>query len=165
MKLAKQEVSLMHIAGIILWGLAATIVLTTIMAVAKPLGLSRIDIPFLLGTMFTNNRDKAPFLGLLSHIVIGWLFAFIYAAAFEASGIKNWWFGSIIGFVHGSFVLSAGLQVLSTFHPRMAYPYQGPTPTRQLQPPGFFALNYGRGTPLVTLLAHLIYGAILGTFY
>jgi hypothetical protein len=165
MKFVKKPKLFMHLGNIIIWGFAATIVLTTVMAAAKPLGLSRIDIPFLLGTMFTNNRNTAPFLGLLSHIVIGWLFAFLYAAAFETSGIKNWWFGMIIGFVHGSFVLSAGLQVVSAFHPRMAHPYQGPTPTRQLQPPGFFALNYGKGTPSITLLAHIIYGAMLGTFY
>ena len=30
---------------------------------------------------------------------------------------------------------------------------------------GFLALNYGRRTPLVALLAHVIYGAILGAFY
>jgi hypothetical protein len=34
-----------------------------------------------------------------------------------------------------------------------------------LQPPGFLALNYGRRTPLVTVAAHLLYGAILGAFY
>ena len=71
----------------------------------------------------------------------------------------------VIGFVHGAFVLSVGLQMLSSFHPRMAHPYQGPTPTKQLEPPGFFALNYGKGTPFITLLAHLIYGSVLGTFY
>jgi hypothetical protein len=27
------------------------------------------------------------------------------------------------------------------------------------------ALNYGRRTPAVTLVAHVIYGAILGLFY
>lgn len=155
----------MNVINIILWGFAATIVLTTIMSASRPLGLTRMDIPFLLGTMFTENRNRAPFYGLISHIVIGWIFALIYASAFETSGLSNWWFGLLIGLVHGSFVLSAGLQVISTFHPRMAHPYQGPTPTKQLQPPGFFALNYGRGTPLVTLVAHLIYGVMLGIFY
>jgi hypothetical protein len=47
----------------------------------------------------------------------------------------------------------------------MAHPYQGPTPTKQLQPPGFFAINYGRGTAVVTLVAHLLYGSMLGFFY
>ena len=40
-----------------------------------------------------------------------------------------------------------------------------PTPTRQLEPPGFMALNYGRRTPITVILAHLVYGGILGAFY
>lgn len=155
----------MDFGNIILWGFAATLVLTTIMAVAKPLGFTRMDLPFLLGTLFTSNRDKAPWYGFIVHVIIGWIFAFTYALAFSSTSLDTWWFGLSIGFVHGAFVLSTGLQIVAAFHPRMAQPYQGPTATRQLQPPGFFALNYGRGTPLITLLAHLVYGGILGTFY
>jgi hypothetical protein len=33
-----------------------------------------------------------------------------------------------------------------------------------LEPPGFLLLNYGVRTPLVTLLAHLAYGALVGGF-
>jgi hypothetical protein len=155
----------MNITDILLWGFAATLILTTIMAVSKPFGLTRMDLLFLLGTLFTSNRNKAPLYGFLTHLIVGWLFAFIYSLAFRTAGIYTWWFGLAIGFVHGAFVLSAGLQLIAVFHPRMAQPYQGPTPTRQLEPPGFFALNYGRGTPLVTMIAHLIYGGVLGTFY
>jgi hypothetical protein len=36
---------------------------------------------------------------------------------------------------------------------------------RQLEPPGFLALNYGYETPVAVLIAHLAYGAILGAFY
>jgi hypothetical protein len=155
----------MNTMNLILWGFGATIVLTTLMAISKRLGLSRMDLPFLLGTMLTSNRDKAPWLGFIFHLMMGWIFAFIYGAAFESSGLPTWWFGSAIGLVHGAFVLTAGLQILSFFHPRMATPTQGPTPTRQLEPPGFLALNYGKGTPITTLLGHLIYGGILGLFY
>ncbi|HEV7331715.1 MAG TPA: hypothetical protein VGN63_11815 [Flavisolibacter sp.] len=155
----------MNIIDILLWGFAATLLLTTIMAISKPLGLTRMDLPFLLGTLFTSNRNKALLYGFLAHLILGWLFAFIYSLAFKTTGIYAWWFGLAIGLVHGAFVLSAGLQSIAVFHPRMAQPYQGPTPTRQLEPPGFFALNYGRGTPLVTMIAHLIYGGVLGTFY
>ena len=155
----------MNVVNLLIWGFGATLVLTVVMAVSKPLGITRMDIPFLLGTLFTADRNKAPWFGFLSHLVMGWIFAFIYGAAFETSSLRTWWFGLAIGFVHGAFVLSVGLQILSSFHPRMAHSYQGPTPTRQLEPPGFFALNYGKGTPIVTLIAHLIYGAILGAFY
>lgn len=155
----------MNIDNLILWGFAATLILSTLMAVSKPLGYTRMDLPFLLGAMFTSDRNKAPFIGFLAHLTIGWIFALIYGAAFESTGLSNWWFGLAIGLVHGAFVLSVGLNILSYFHPRMANPFQGPTPTKQLQPPGFLALNYGKGTPLVTLLGHLIYGGVLGTFY
>jgi hypothetical protein len=47
----------------------------------------------------------------------------------------------------------------------MASKQEGPTPTKQLGSPGFMALNYGRRTPITVILAHLLYGAILGTFY
>jgi hypothetical protein len=155
----------MNISIIIFWGFAATVVLTIIMAASKPLGLTRMDIPFLLGTLFTSDRNKAPWFGFLIHLLLGWIFALIYSLAFDLTGLKTWWFGMLIGFVQSAFVLSVGLQLVGTFHPRMAQPFQGPTPTRQLEPPGFFALNYGKGTPIVTIVAHLVFGAILGTFY
>ena len=155
----------MDIENVILWGFVATIVRTILLAVSKPLGISRIDIPFLLGTMLTANRNKAPFYGLLLHIVIGLVFAFLYAAILESLETRHWWYGMLGGGIHGAFVLSAGLNVLAAFHPRMAHPYQGPTPTRQLQPPGFFALNYGKGTPIMTMVAHIVYGGLLGLFY
>ena len=47
----------------------------------------------------------------------------------------------------------------------MASEQRGPTPTRQLEPLGFLALNYGRRTPLSVVIAHVLYGAILGGFY
>jgi len=59
----------------------------------------------------------------------------------------------------------AVMPTLPAMHPRMASVHHGPEPTRQLEPPGFMALNYGRQTPAVTLVAHIFYGAILGAFY
>ena len=50
----------MNVSNLLLWGFAATLVLTTVMAIAKPLGLTRMDLPFLLGTMVTSSRNKAP---------------------------------------------------------------------------------------------------------
>lgn len=154
----------MSTGEIFLWGFGATLILTVILAASRPMGLTRMDLPFMLGTLITSDRDKAPWYGFLIHLVIGWVFAFIYTYAFSSAGLHTWWFGMAVGFVHGAFVLSVGLQLVAAFHPRMAQPYQGPTPTRQLEPPGFFALNYGRGTPAVTMLAHLVYGAVLGLF-
>jgi hypothetical protein len=154
----------MNFTEVILWGFVATIVLTTVMAIAKPMGLTRMDLPFLLGTVFTPNRSRAAVYGFALHLVIGWLFAFLYAFIFRSSSLATTAFGVLVGFVHAAFVLSVGLQIVASLHPRMAHPFQGPTPTRLLQPPGFFALNYGRGTPAATIIAHMVYGGLLGTF-
>ncbi|HYC85271.1 MAG TPA: hypothetical protein VEB86_08620 [Chryseosolibacter sp.] len=154
----------MNTLEVILWGFAATLVLSTIMTTSKYLGFTRMDLPFLLGTMFTSNRNRAPWIGFLVHLIVGWWFAFIYDAAFALSGLHHWWFGMAMGFVHAAFVLTTGLQIVNYLHPRMARPFQGPTPTRQLEPPGFLILNYGKGTPVMTIVAHLVYGGILGMF-
>jgi hypothetical protein len=155
----------MNTGSILLWGFVATIVLSTVLSASQSLGFTRMSLPFLLGTMLTPNRDRAMLYGLLVHMVNGWLFAVLYALAFESWGAANAWLGALTGFVHASFVLTVGMPIVPALHPRMVSEYFGPTPNRQLQPPGFLALNYGRRTPLVTLAAHLVYGAILGAFY
>ena len=155
----------MNLPSILPWGFAATVVLSTLMAGSQRLGYTRMSIPFLLGTMVTTNRDRAMFLGLLVHMMNGWLFALIYALAFESWHRATWWLGAGIGLVHGLFVLTVGMPIIPAMPPRMVSEYFGPTPNRQLQPPGFLALHYGRRTPIVTLVSHLVYGAILGAFY
>lgn len=146
-------------------GFVGTVVLTSLLAASQAIGLTRINLPFLLGTMFTPDRERARLVGFGVHLVNGWLFATIYAAAFERLGRATWCLGAAIGLVHSLFVLLAAMPALPSLHPRMASEEQGPTPTRQLQPPGFMAVNYGRRTPLSAVVAHLAYGAILGMLY
>ena len=149
----------------LLWGFVGTVILTTMMAAAQGLGLSRMSIPFLLGTLVTSSRDRAMGIGAALHFLNGWLFALVYIAGFEAIGRANWWLGAAGGALHASFVLAVLMPLLPTLHPRMVSEYFGPTVNRQVQPPGFLALNYGRTTPLAALLAHVAYGAVLGGFY
>ena len=125
-----------------------------------------MSLPLVLGTAVTPDRDRAKVVGLGLHFAIGWLFAFVYAAAFESLRRATWWWlGPGIGVVHALFLLTAATSVLPALHPRMATELRGPTPTRQLEPPGFLTLHYGVGTPLVVIAAHMVYGAILGAFY
>jgi hypothetical protein len=51
------------------------------------------------------------------------------------------------------YVLVVAMPALPAIHPRMASEQDGPTPTRQLEPPGVMALNYGRRTPISVILA------------
>jgi len=151
--------------GILLWGGAATVVLTTVMALGQGLGFTRISIPFIVGTVFTPARDRALVVGVAVHFVNGLVFSFVYAMLFRSLGWSTWWLGALFGAVHALFVLTVGMSALPGVHPHMVSEYYGPTPNRLLQPPGFLALNYGRGTPVVTLVAHVLYGAIIGAAF
>lgn len=148
----------------LLWGFVGTVVLTTILALSQGMGMTRMNIPYLLGTMFTPSRDRAKWIGSIVHLLNGWIFALLYLAVFHSLHQVSWWLGGIIGFVHGMFVLTVMLPALSTFHPRMANEQYGPDVARQLEPPGFLALHYGIRTPISVLVAHVIFGAILGLF-
>jgi hypothetical protein len=151
--------------GALLWGFFATLVLTLVMSAAQGLGLSRISMPFLAGSVFTPDRDRANVVGAAIHFVNGLVSALVYAVTFTALGRATWWLGALLGLLQGLFVLIALLPLLPAIHPRMASEDHGPTPTRQLEPPGFLGLHYGRRTPLITLAAHLAYGVVLGALY
>jgi hypothetical protein len=149
----------------LVWGFASTVLMTTLMAASQGLGLTRMNIPYLLGTMFTPSRDRAKLLGILVHLIAGWLFSLIYIAAFHAWGGPAWWKGAAIAVLHSTFVLAVALPALPGLHPRMASETRGPTVVRQLEPPGFLALHYGIRTPISVLLAHLAFGTALGSLY
>jgi uncharacterized membrane protein YagU involved in acid resistance len=151
--------------GTLLWGLVATVALTGLLAGSQSLRLTRMNLPYMLGTMVTAERDRAKVVGVGLHLLNGWIFAAVYVAAFESWRRATWWLGAGIGLVHALFVLVAGLPLMPSIHPRMASITTGPTPTRHLEPPGFMALNYGTRTPLSVIAAHLAFGAILGAFY
>jgi len=149
----------------LLWGFVSTVVLTFIIAGSQGLGMTRMNLSYLLGTMFTPNRDRAKLIGILVHFANGWIFSLVYITAFHAWGIATWWLGAVTGLVHASFVLTVLMPVLPSMHPRMANEQYGPTVVRQLEPPGFLALHYGIQTPISVVAAHVVFGAILGSFY
>jgi len=149
----------------LLWGFASTVVLTSILAASQGIGMTRMNIPYLLGTIFTPDRDRAKLIGFFLHFANGWLFSLVYVAAFQILHKATWWLGAIIGLVQAIFVLTMTLPVLPALHPRMADEQYGPTVVRQLEPPGFLGLHYGIRTPISVVIAHAIFGAILGAFY
>ena len=147
-----------------LWGLIATLLMTTILEGSRGLGFSRLSLPFLIGAFITGHRRPAVIFGFVFYTIGGWLFAFIYFALFASVGIHTWWFGAIAGFVHGAFLLACAPPLLPFVHPRMASEYHSVTSIRRLEPPGFLGMNYGYRTPLSTIIAQTVYGAALGGF-
>jgi hypothetical protein len=149
----------------LLWGFLSTLVLTTVEAASQGLGLTRMNLPYMLGTVFTPDRDKAKMYGFLVHVVNGWAFSLVYVLVFASMHEAGWWRGAIVGVIHGFFVLSVVGTLMPGIHPRMASEQHGPTASRELEPPGFMLLNYGVQTPASVILSHALFGALLGAFY
>jgi hypothetical protein len=127
-------------------GFVGTLVLTTSMRAATELRLTRIDLPFLLGTAFTTDRTRAAALGYALHFGFGLAFACGYYAVFEAINDASWWLGAILGVVHALFAGSALVNLLLPLvHPRMGTRLTDATRLRSSSPPAFCWSTTGRG--------------------
>ena len=146
-------------------GFVGTLVLTTVLRTASEFHLTRMDLPFLLGTAITGDRARAKAIGYLAHFVMGQLFALAYYAVFLALGRHDWWLGALFGLGHGLFAGTVLINVLLPMvHPRMGTPLTDAGTVALLEPPGFMARNYGLRTPVVSLFAHVAYGTIIAVF-
>lgn len=155
----------MNAWGAIAGGFVGTVVLTTALRAASELSVTRMDLPFLLGTAFSEDRTRAKALGYVLHFVVGEAFAFVYYGIFVVIGHRGWALGAVFGLLHGLFASTALVSVLlPLIHPRMGTSNSSAADRPLLEPPGFMMLNYGARTPLATLLSHVAYGAIVGGF-
>ena len=149
-------------AGWALFGLLATAVLTAVMISAQMVGWTRLDLPLLLGTIVTEDPDRARVVGFFIHLAFGQCFALGYAAAFALLDTATWWLGALFGLVHAAVALTILVPLLPGIHPRMASDRAGPATVAVLEPPGLLGLNYGVQTPAVAIVAHLVFGLALG---
>ena len=149
----------------LLWGFIATLAISTLLAGSQGLGLTRMNLPYMIGTFFTADRDRAKLYGFLLHLFNGWIFSLLYILIFESLHRADWMVGAVVGLGHALTILLVVLPLIPGFHPRMASERHGPTAHRMLEPPGFLALNYGLRTPISVILTHIVFGMILGSFY
>ena len=87
----------------------ATLALSTMLSLSQGLGLTRMNLPYLIGTLFTADREKAKVYGFFIHLVNGWAFSLFYVLIFQARHSVSWWFGALIGLFHALFVLTVGM--------------------------------------------------------
>jgi hypothetical protein len=155
----------MSVWGAVAGGFVGTLVLTTALRTANELGVTRVDLPFLLGTAVTGDRGRAKAIGYLLHFLAGEAFALVYYAIFAAIDTSGWPLGAVFGLLHGVVSSTALVNVLlPVIHPRMGSPLSAADSSPLIEAPGFLMRNYGRGTMVVTLLAHIAYGSIVGGF-
>jgi uncharacterized membrane protein YagU involved in acid resistance len=149
-------------AGWAVFGLVATTLLTCVMIIAQMAGLSRLDLPVLLGTIVTSDPDRARVAGFFLHVTMGQVFALGYALVFALLNQATWWLGALLGLLHVTIAMAALVPLFAGVNPRVASYRAGPSSKAALEPPGLFGLNYGPETPLTAVAAHLAYGIALG---
>src|SRR5262249_20519592 len=133
-----------------------------VMIGAQLLGWTRLDLPLLLGTIVTEDPDRARVAGFFIHLAIGEGFALGYTAGFALLDSATWWLGALFGLIHVGVALTILVPLLPGVHPRMASERSGPASVAVLEPPGLLALNYGKQTPAVAIISHLAFGIALG---
>ena len=144
-------------------GVIGTLAMATIIKAAAELRITRMDLALLLGTVVTENRRKARAFGYVMYFVLGIAFAEAYAVYFAIAGRATWQLGALLGALHAIFISTVLVSVLlPVVHPRMADADTAASEVTLIEPPGFLMLNYGRSTFIVTLLAHVVYGALVG---
>src|SRR5438132_11950800 len=127
----------MIVWGALAGGAVGTVVLTSGLRLAQETGVTRMDLPLLLGTAFSEDRRRASVIGYALHFVNGLLFALVYAGIFAATGHAGWVFGLGLGFVHAPYAGGPLITLLPpAVHPRMVSPWSARSVPPLLAPPG-----------------------------
>ncbi len=140
-------------------GLAGGVVMGIWAMMMNMVGFSQMSMANYEGCMITGNTEGTGTFaaGMVMHLVLSVLIAFVYAFAFETIwGNATWLSGLVFGAVHW---IIAGLVLpmmdsMSTCVKRNAM-----TPLRM------FASGYGSDAVITFLVGHLLYGAVVGWLY
>ena len=145
----------MNIIGAIVAGLVGTVVISMLMAMGPRMGMPKMAIWEMLGTMFSKEGNVG--LGWIMHFMMGVIFAIIYAALWAAGvGSATWLNGAIFGAVH--FVI-AGLAMGGM--PMMHAGIKAGT----VKAPGMLMLNVGVMGLMGGLIGHIVYGLVVALVY
>ncbi|MEX2639972.1 MAG: hypothetical protein WD266_04765 [Balneolales bacterium] len=144
--------------GAIVWGVVATFAFTLFSMMGKSMGMTRMDLLDLLGSMMVRPDSTASrSIGAVIHHMNGALLAIAWAYTVDMAGWPaNWFTGLLWGMVLWLLALMM-MSTIGVIHPAIRRGEQAD--------PGPGATNFGRMTPLGSLMGHAVYGIILGLLY
>ncbi|MBI3958581.1 MAG: hypothetical protein HY328_07215 [Chloroflexi bacterium] len=146
----------MNVIGAIVAGLAGTIVMSMLMAVAPMMGMPKMDIVGILGSMFSKQGNTM--IGWVMHLIMGIIFGLIYALLWNSGiGTATLVGGLIFGVVHW---LVVGLMMGGV--PMMHAGVKAGT----VKAPGIYMMNNGGMMAFVGgLVGHAVFGLVVGLVY
>jgi len=127
-------------------GLLGTLLMTLSLLLPKWLGIGNVDVIRAVGALITRKVHHAFVPGLILHLVSGIFFAYIYSFILFLSHIPfNAMTGLLMGTLHGVVVMLLVSIMIMEHHPIAYYHKRGPM------------------TGFAQLLAHMLYGLIVGS--
>jgi len=141
----------MNVLNAVISGMLGTFAISAVMAVAPMMGMPKMDIVDMLSTMFGKpNR----ILGWIMHLMMGVVFALIYAYLWSLGiGSPGWLSGIIFGAAHW---LMVGLMM--TVIPMMHVGIKN----GEVEAPGLWMTNQGGGLAFIGgLMGHIVFGLVV----
>ncbi len=136
-------------------GLVATAAMTALMYMAPMLGMPRMDIATMLGTMFLASSGAAFWLGLMIHLMMGViLFPVIYRWVLQPGDRSGTGSGALFGLILWAAANFMVMPMMGVIHPAVK--------SGMMPAPGFLMLHLGVMAPVGSLMGHLVYGVLLG---
>jgi hypothetical protein len=144
----------LNIINAIIGGLIATVAMTILMVVAPMMGMPKMDMPGLLGSMFGAPGNRM--MGLVMHLMMGTIFGIVYAVLFSIVG-GSVVFGVVFGVVHW-LITGTMMGMMPMMHAGIK--------SGDVQAPGMFMSNVGGMIAFMGgLMGHVVFGLAFAIVY
>ena len=147
---------MLNILGAVVAGIAGTIVMTMVMVVAPKMGMPKMDIVGLLGSMF--KKEGVEPLGIVMHFMMGIIFAVIYALLWSKGiGRTSVGYGALFGTIHW-LIVGLIMGMIPMLHAGIK--------AGTVKAPGVYMTNNGGAKGFMGgLIGHIVYGITVALVY
>ncbi|MEP7136262.1 MAG: DUF6789 family protein [Chloroflexota bacterium] len=145
----------MNVLNAVIAGVVASLVFSVVLAMAPKMGMPKMDIVSLLGSMFGKPNQA---LGWMMHLMMGVVFALIYAFLWSLGiGAATWLFGLIFGAVQW-LVVGMVMGMIPMMHAGIK--------SGAVKAPGLWMTsNGGLMAFMGGLVGHMIFGLVIALVY
>ena len=140
---------------LLIGGFFATAAMTMLMYAAPMMGMPKMDIATLLGSMFLSSPTPAFLVGMAIHLMMGTLlFPVIYHFTLQPVSGTGRSQGIVLGTILWAVANLMVMPMMGAVHPLVK--------SGMMPAPGLLMLNLGILAPMGSLMGHLLYGVVLG---
>jgi len=146
----------MNILSAVIAGAVASLVFSIVLAMAPRMGMPRMDIVSLLGSMFSAKSNQA--LGWMMHLMMGIVFALVYAFLWSSGISGATWVGGLIFGAVQWLVVGMVMGMMPMMHVGIK--------SGAVKAPGLWMTNNGGLMAFMGgLVGHMVFGTVIALSY